>query len=200
MKRVALILVLLALVVLNLSVHYVVCRWDMTDDKRYSISDPTKQLLQELPDPLQVTILLDGELNAGFLRLKRATEEMVSELGVYAGKGLEMVAANQQDVANLEPTVIHERTHKGQTAQTTVYPYALVKYGTRTKVVSLLKNQRGLSGEENLNNSIENLEYAFVEAIRSLTQKEVKKVAFLEGHGELDERYVYDLTQALKSE
>jgi ABC-2 type transport system permease protein len=53
-----------------------------------------------------------------------------------------------------------------------------------------------LSGEENLNRSIENLEYAFVEAIRSLTQKEVKKVAFLEGHGELDERYVYDLTQA----
>lgn len=197
MKKIALILALAALVVVNLSVHYVVVRWDMTDDKRYSISVPTQQLLKELQAPLQVSILLDGELNAGFLRLKRATEEMVSEIGVYAGNGVEMVVAKQQDMANLEPTVIHERTHKGQTAQTTIYPYALVKYGKRTKVVSLLKNQRGVSGEENLNRSIENLEYAFVEAIRSLTQKEVKKVAFLEGHGELDERYVYDLTQAL---
>ena len=97
----------------------------------------------------------------------------------------------------LEPVVIHERTHKGQTAQTTVYPYALVTYGNRTQIVHLLKNQRGLSGEENLNNSIENLEYAFAEAIRHLTQTEVEKIAFLEGHGELEEQYVYDLTQAL---
>ena len=197
MKKLHLILVLLVLVIVNLSVQYVVCRWDMTDDKRYSISPSTQQLLQDLDQPIEVTLLLDGELNAGFLRLKRATAEMVDELGVYAGKGVQVVPAKQQDFSNLEPTVIHERTHKGQTAQTTVYPYALVKYGARIKVIHLLKNQRGLSGEENLNNSIENLEYAFVEAIRSLTQTEVKKIAFLEGHGELDERYVYDITQAL---
>jgi hypothetical protein len=135
LKKIALILALAALVVVNLSVHYVVVRWDMTDDKRYSISVPTQQLLKELQAPLQVSILLDGELNAGFLRLKRATEEMVSEIGVYASNGVEMVVAKQQDMANLEPTVIHERTHKGQTAQTTVYPYALVKYGERTKLV-----------------------------------------------------------------
>ena len=197
MKKLPLILVLLVLVILNLSVQHVVCRWDMTDDKRYSISQPTRQLLHNLEHPLEVSILLDGELNAGFLRLKRATTEMVEELGVYAGKGVQIIPVQQHDVSTLEPTVIHERTHKGQTAQTTVYPYALVKYGSQTKVIPLLKNQRGLSGEDNLNNSIENLEYAFVEAIRGLTQTEVKKIAFLEGHGELDERYVYDVTQAL---
>ena len=100
MKKIALILALAALVVVNLSVHYVVVRWDMTDDKRYSISVPTQQLLKELQAPLQVSILLDGELNAGFLRLKRATEEMVSEIGVYAGNGGEMVVAKQQDMAH----------------------------------------------------------------------------------------------------
>ena len=72
-----------------------------------------------------------------------------------------------------------------------------MSYKGRSAAVQLLKNQRGLSGEENLNHSIENLEYAFVDAIRSLTQTKVEKIAFLEGHGELDERYVYDLTQAL---
>jgi ABC-2 type transport system permease protein len=190
------ILILVALVVGNLLAWKVVYRWDMTNDKRYSISSATKGLLQSLESPLEITLFLDGELNAGFTRLKKATKEIVEELNVYA-----TIKVNENPSENykqqLEPIVIHERTHKGKTAQTTVYPYALVKYNERVQLVSLLKNQRGLSGEENLNNSIENLEYAFTEAIRSLTQTEIEKIAFLEGHGELDELYVYDLTQSL---
>lgn len=178
-----------------------VWRWDMTDDKRYSISAPTKALLQDLDAPLTITLLLDGEMNAGFLRLQKATQEMVEELGVYAAGGYQLLGAPEQlttnGYGNLEPTVVHERTHKGQTAQTIIYPYAIVQYHDRSQVVTLLKNQRGLSGEENLNYSIENLEFAFAEAIRSLTQDTIEKIAFLEGHGELEERDVYDLTQQL---
>lgn len=190
------IIVVAALVLVNILVHLFVVRWDMTNDKRYSISHATKTLLQSLDEPLEITILLDGELNAGFTRLKKATSEMVDELDVYASIKRGEIQGKAEEY-QLEAVVIHERTHKGQTAQTTVYPYALVRYGDRTQVVSLLKNQRGLSGEENLNNSIENLEYAFAEAIRRLVQTEVEKIAFLEGHGELDERDVYDLTVAL---
>ena len=195
------IVVLVALVVINLLMSYIVCRWDMTDDKRYSISAPTKALLQDLDAPLTITLLLDGEMNAGFLRLQKATQEMVEELGVYAAGGYHLLGAPEQlttnGYGNLEPTVVHERTHKGQTAQTIIYPYAIVQYHDRSQVVTLLKNQRGLSGEENLNHSIENLEFAFAEAIRSLTQDTIEKIAFLEGHGELEERDVYDLTQQL---
>ena len=195
------IVVLVALVVINLLMSYIVCRWDMTDDKRYSISAPTKALLQDLDAPLTITLLLDGEMNAGFLRLQKATQELVEELGVYAAGGYHLLGAPEQlttnGYGNLEPTVVHERTHKGQTAQTIIYPYAIVQYHDRSQVVTLLKNQRGLSGEENLNHSIENLEFAFAEAIRSLTQDTIEKIAFLEGHGELDERDVYDLTQQL---
>ena len=195
------IVVLVALVVINLLMSYIVWRWDMTDDKRYSISAPTKALLQDLDAPLTITLLLDGEMNAGFLRLQKATQELVEELGVYAAGGYHLLGAPEQlttnGYGNLEPTVVHERTHKGQTAQTIIYPYAIVQYHDRSQVVTLLKNQRGLSGEENLNHSIENLEFAFAEAIRSLTQDTIEKIAFLEGHGELDERDVYDLTQQL---
>lgn len=194
------IIVIIALVLANILVHHIVVRWDMTNDKRYSLSQPTKNLLSSLDQPLEIVILLDGELNAGFTRLKKATTEMVEELGMYAGNGYRILDIKEQESdirEQLPPIVIHERTHKGQTAQTTVYPYALAKYGNRTQVVHLLKNQRGLSGEDNLNNSIENLEYAFTEAIRHLTQTKVEKIAFLEGHGELEEKYVYDLTQAL---
>ena len=195
------IVVLVALVVINLLMSYIVWRWDMTDDKRYSISAPTKALLQDLDAPLTITLLLDGEMNAGFLRLQKATQELVEELGVYAAGGYQLLGVPEQlttnGYGNLEPTVVHERTHKGQTAQTIIYPYAIVQYHDRSQVVTLLKNQRGLSGEENLNHSIENLEFAFAEAIRSLTQDTIEKIAFLEGHGELDEHDVYDLTQQL---
>ena len=74
------IAIVVALVGINLLVHQVVVRWDMTNDRRYSIAPTTRSLIQSLNAPLQVTILLDGELNAGFQRLQRATIEMVEEL------------------------------------------------------------------------------------------------------------------------
>ena len=191
------IAILLALVVANLLMQHVVVRWDMTNDQRYSIAPTTKELLQQLDAPVQITILLDGELNAGFLRLQRATIELIEELGVVKGTEITYRISTENIPQGITPTLIHERTHKGQTAQTTIYPYALITYKGRTTIVELLRNNRGLSGEENLNNSIENLEFAFVEALHALTRNKVEKIAFLEGHGELDERDVYDLSQAL---
>lgn len=191
------ILILVALVLMNVLVHQLVCRWDMTDDKRYTISRPTKELLRSLDSPLTVTVLLEGELNAGFTRLQKAASELLSEFSIYTTEGIDSRPLGASLVQGLDPIVIHERTHKGKMAQTTVYPYAIVEYKGKKRVVNLLQNQRGLSGEENLNNSIENLEYSMVEAIRGLAQTKVEKVVFLEGHGELEEHDVYDLTQLL---
>lgn len=191
------ILILVALVLMNVLVHQLVCRWDMTDDKRYTISHPTKELLRSLDSPLTVTVLLEGELNAGFTRLQKAASELLSEFSIYTTEGIDSRPLGASLVQGLDPIVIHERTHKGKMAQTTVYPYAIVEYKGKKRVVNLLQNQRGLSGEENLNNSIENLEYSMVEAIRGLAQTKVEKVVFLEGHGELEEHDVYDLTQLL---
>lgn len=187
-----------ALVVVNLLVNLYVVRWDMTDDHRYSIAPTTKQLLQTLDEPLEVTILLDGELNAGFQRLQRATIELLEEFQARSeNTSIRYRVSTENIPQGIPPTVIHERTHKGQTAQTTVYPFALLHYKGQTSVVELLRNNRGLSGEENLNHSIENLEFAFVESIHTLTRDSIEKIAFLEGHGELSEREVFDLSQAL---
>ena len=187
-----------ALVVVNLLVNLYVVRWDMTDDHRYSIAPTTKQLLQTLDEPLEVTILLDGELNTGFQRLQRATIELLEEFQARSeNTSIRYRVSTENIPQGIPPTVIHERTHKGQTAQTTVYPFAILHYKGQTSVVELLRNNRGLSGEENLNHSIENLEFAFVEAIHTLTRDSIEKIAFLEGHGELSEREVFDLSQAL---
>ena len=174
-------------------------RWDLTDDKHYSLSEASKTLLRATDAPIEVTLLLDGDLNAGFRRLKKATEETIEELGVYAdvvkvkGERLKL----KGDSLGLSPIIIHEREQNGKTAQTTVYPYALLSYKGKRAVVTLLKNTRGLSGEENLNASIEQLEFAFMEALHLLTQSETPRVAILEGHGEPDEAHTYDLMSAL---
>lgn len=196
MKLRVLIPSLMVLVLANVLVQHQVVRWDMTDDKRYSLSEQTKTILQQLTDQVDVTLYLQGDLNSGFTRLRQATEELVGEMGVYARVPVRL-SISEDVPQGLTPTVIHERTRKGQTAQTTVYPYASVSYKGKSSVVSLLRNNRGLSGEENLNLSIENLEFAFVEALRGLTRTQVEKIAFLEGHDELPEENVYDLSQAL---
>lgn len=191
------VIVFTCLVLVNVLAQVFIVRWDLTDDKHYSLSEATKQLLRNTDEPIEVTLLLQGDLNAGFRRLKKASEETLEEMDVFADIRFTKVQAGLPDSLGLRPTVIHEREQNGKTAQTTVYPYALVKYKGRNGVVTLLKNTRGLSGEENLNASIENLEFAFAEVLHLLQQTETPRVAFLEGHGETDEAHTYDLMVAL---
>ena len=172
-------------------------RWDMTDDKRYSLSEATKSLLRQTDEPIEVTLYLQGDLNSGFRRLQKATEETLDEMDVYADINSRKGEKEEIEKLGLNPIIIHERQQDGKTAQTTVYPYALVQYKGKRAPVALLKNTRGLSGEENLNASIENLEFAFAEALHLLQQTETPRVAILEGHGEPDEAHTYDLMTAL---
>ena len=174
-------------------------RWDLTDDKHYSLSKASKALLRQTDAPIEVTLLLDGDLNAGFRRLKKAAEETIEEMGVFGDVRCTMydVQSPITDSLGLRPIIIHEREQNGKTAQTTVYPYALMRYKGRQAVVTLLKNTRGLSGEENLNASIEQLEFAFMEALHLLQQTETPRIAILEGHNEPDEAHTYDLMTAL---
>ena len=174
-------------------------RWDLTDDRHYSLSAASKVLLKQTDAPVEVALLLDGDLNAGFRRLQKATQETLEEMAVYGDLSIKTGHWSPDSLAalGLQPTIIHEREQNGKTVQTTVYPYAIMSYKGKRAVVTLLKNTRGLSGEENLNASIEQLEFAFMEALHLLQQTETPRVAILEGHGEPDEAHTYDLMSAL---
>ncbi len=192
------IIVACVLAAVNAAAYFLPVRWDMTDDKHYSLSKASKELLRATDEPIEVTVLLDGDLNAGFRRLKKATEETIEEMGVYGDVRRNNVRGTKvTDSLGLRPIVIHEREQNGKTAQTTVWPYAVMEYKGKRAVVTLLKNTRGLSGEENLNASIEQLEFAFMEALHLLQQTETPRIAILEGHGEPDEAHTYDLMSAL---
>ncbi len=197
------------IVLVNILAQFCFFRWDLTNDKRYSLSVPTKELLANINEEVKVTLLLSGNLNSGFTRLQNSTEDLLDELSQISTlhyTTLDPLLLDQKDQqalneklvkAGLHPTAIYEKTAQGQQQQTIVYPFAHVAYGERETFVSLLQNNRSFSGAENLNNSIESLEYVFAETVKLLSQPQRPKVAFLEGHGELPEEYTADIEAAL---
>jgi len=172
-------------------------RWDLTADQRYTVSEQTCSLVAQVDAPMTVQLLLDGEdVNAGFVRLNQATHDLIDELHVI-NKDLKVIRGEVPQNMGLQPIVVHERSKKGQMVQTSVYPYAIIRYKNRYRVIDLLQNSPGRSGEENLNASIESLEYNFADAINGLMNPRTAKIAFLEGHGELNEHEVYDWSREL---
>lgn len=187
-------------------------RIDLTSEKRYSLSDNTKKLLRSMDKELAVTVYLDGDLNAGFLRLRKATKEMLDEFDAYAGAKVRYTfdnpsagATNEErdkkyeslEKRGMRGILVHDRDQEGQAMQKVVYPWIEISYNGKTRPVNLLKNVPDKSGEENLNTSIETLEYEITDAIRLMTTTDIPKVAFLEGHGEWNQPLVYDMSQEL---
>ncbi|MBO7502323.1 MAG: gliding motility-associated ABC transporter substrate-binding protein GldG [Paludibacteraceae bacterium] len=183
----------------------IVWRWDLTSDHRYTISAETKQELQRLDDSLVVTFCLNGTLNPGFQKLRNASLDLLYEfrtispcIHIELPKEERMNDIQKQlDEVGIGPFVIHEHSQKGHMAQTILFPYAILQYHNKQTVVNLLQQDRTQSGEENLNQSIEGLEYSFVTAIHTLQKNETERIAFLEGHGELTEEDVYDWSSLL---
>lgn len=178
-------------------------RVDLTDDRRYSLHPATIALLDSINEPICATLYLTGDLNTGFRRLQTATEDLIEECKAkHANWTFTTATADKQVQEQLmqrgyQPILVHERTQDGKMVQTTVYPYLQLTLGEKTTYINLLHNTQGLSGEENLNNSIENLEYAVAENIHQLLQKGTPRLVFLEGHGEMSEAEVYDVSAAL---
>lgn len=187
-------------------------RIDLTSDKRYSISPQTKALMQKVQAPVDMTIYLEGDLNPGFLRLQKATEDLAEEMSVYSAKELNIHFENpsiaqsneerqrkyeELEALGMSPTAIYERDKEGKSIQKIVFPWIKMTSNGKTVFVNLLKNIRGNSGEENLNISIENLEFEITDGIRRLINKEISKIAFIEGHGELTDAETYDISKAL---
>ncbi len=191
---------------------FVFYRFDLTQEKRYSLAPETRQILKELDDILFVRVYLDGDLPVGFNRLKNAIGELLDEFRAYAPANLHyefIDPAADPDVrirnnvftqlydAGLQPTNAQVRAKDGSISQKILFPGAILSYREVEIPLNLLKNNPGLPGEVNLHQSIQSLEYEFISMIRNLSSDTIEKVAFLEGHGELDAYRVGDITREL---
>ena len=188
-------------------------RLDLTSEKRFSVSENTKKLMKSLDKDVNVKIYLEGDLNAGFIRLKKATKEMLDEFQAYSNAGFKYEFINPSEAkdeeerdkkyAELEKRGLRlmldneDKDEEGQSITRIVCPWAEITYNGKTIPVCLVRDVAGQSREENINTSAENLEYALTDAIRRLTTKQTEKIAFIEGHGELPEILTYDISTEL---
>lgn len=198
-------------VVLNVTLQSFYFRLDLTSEGRFTLSPVSRQFLSNVENDVLVKFYLDGELNPGFSRLQKATNEMLSELDDCSRNGISYInldpsRMSQKELEQLKKDLaeqgmagvpVFETKEDGQKTRTIVYPYAQINVGDNYCWVNLLENIPGLSSDENLNRSIEDLEYKLVDAIRRVDTDQLPRVAFLEGHGELDEVDVLEATDAL---
>jgi ABC-2 type transport system permease protein len=201
---------LVIIILLNVIGSFLFTRFDLTTEKRYSLSDATKELLRETPDIVYFKIYLEGDFPAGFKRLSKSTREILDEFRAYSNKiQYEFInpskAGTGQEVNNfyqelirkgLNPTDLQVKTSEGSSQQI-IFPGAIVSYRSRELPLELLLTQIGQSPEEILNNSVQALEYNISSMIRKLTSENKPPVAFIEGHGELEAIYEWDITNAL---
>lgn len=204
---------LVLVVIANQLISKYPMRFDLTEEKRYSISDASKQLLKSLDDVVYVEVYLDGELPSGFKRLKKAIEETLSDFEFYAGTNIEYKfvdpsLAKSKQARNefysslsgkgvLATNVNYEQN--GNKTQKLIFPGAIISYYGQEKAVVLLKGNQFSSSEEKLNQSIEGIEYELANTIRILASDQRKKIGMVTGHGEADSLRIAGLNNALMS-
>ena len=206
-----LLAVFVGIVALNFISGFAFHRIDFTKEKRFTISPVTVNILQNLKKPVKISVFLEGEFPSGFKRLQRATKDLLTDYKAYAGSNIRFEFINpldgknpqqQEEVYNelgekgIEPTNLSVKTESGL-SQKVIFPAAMVSFNGEQIPVRLLQNRMGLSPDEVLNNSIQNLEYAFSSAIKKVSSGGKPRVGFTEGHGELSDLQLQDAMKAL---
>lgn len=200
------------IILLNFIGTFIFTRFDLTSEKRFSLAPSTKALLKETDDIIYFKIYLEGDLPAGFQKLRQSTKEMLDEFRAYNDNiQYEFIdpAASQdskkrREIFNrlvnegLTPTDITVKKKQGQEQQS-IFPGALVNSKGRTLPLLLLSNQLGSSPDQIINNSIQSLEYNISNAIRQLTTNNKQSIAFVQGHGELTQLETADIAEALSA-
>lgn len=202
---------IIIVILLNFIGTYFFHRFDLTSEKRFTLSPSSKELVKELDDVVFVRVYLEGEFPAGFKRLRDKTREMLDEFRAQGKSKVEYEFINPSESPNVEerqkiyqqlmkqglqPTNLQVKDEAG-TSQKIIFPGAIFSYKGREVPVQLLKSRMGASPEEMLNNSVQELEYEISNAIRKLNTTKADKVAIIEGHKELDEIRLADITNAL---
>jgi ABC-2 type transport system permease protein len=184
-------------------------RLDLTEDKRYTLSEPTKRVLSGIRNDIFVQVYLDGEMPIPFKRLKRSVREMLDEFRIESGRRVDYEFINPSEGSSskqrntlyqslldkgLNPINIQDKDAEGGSSQKIIFPGMIVNYNGIEVPVNFLKNNPSISAEENLLHSTEGLEYEMIQPIATLSSDTVYKVAFIEGHDEIPEIGVADLT------
>nr|WP_299381667.1 gliding motility-associated ABC transporter substrate-binding protein GldG [Allomuricauda sp.] len=203
------VLALAAIVLVNLIAGYLYTRFDLTEDQRYTLGEPTRETIQRFETPVIVDVLLDGDIPPEFSKLKTETITLLETFGSQNPNikfnlvnPLEDETQTQQTIADLQRIGLTPANitveENGKVSQELIFPWAMVNHQNQTVKVPLLKNKLGSSMEDRINNSVQQLEYAFADAFTKLSITEKKRVAVIKGNGEMDDRYLADYLTTIR--
>lgn len=203
------IIVLLGLILLNSIGQYVFERFDLTKDKRYTLSETTKNLIDSIDQPLILDIFLEGALPSEFRLLQSETKQLIDEFIALNS----LIKVNYIDPlkdedkrdryidqltrSGLTPYVNSKRV-SGKVTQELLFPWGFASYKGRTIKVPLFKKSITEDLQTQTVNSVQQLEYNFADVFKQLTQDKLKSIAILKGNGQLQDIYIADFLTSIK--
>ena len=202
-------LALLAFILINVIASFFYARIDLTEDKRYTLSEQAIEAAASFNSVIVVDVLLEGDLPPEFAKLKAETKQILEEFASRNDNIKFNFVDPLSDITQAEATIAELQSlgltpanvtveENGRVSQEIVFPWAMVNYNNKTIKVPLLKNKLGATSEERVNNSVQNLEYAFADAFTKLTIKTKKRVAVIKGNGQLDDIYLADYLTTIR--
>ena len=199
------IYVLTIIILVNLVGNFFYKRFDLTQDKRYTLSNSAKETIANIDTPIFIDVFLEGDLPPEFKKLKVETKQLLQEFEAFNSnikfKFVDPLNENG-DIELLlkigaKPSQI-EVKQNGKISIQQIFPWAVASFKGDYLKIPLLKNQLGITSEERIINSIQNLEYALANSFNQLTHPKSRKVAALKGNGELDDKFIADFFSTLR--
>lgn len=204
-----LVITAIVLLALNFGGYYYFKRFDLTHDKRYTLSPTTLSLIKEVKDPLYIDVFLEGQFPGEFKRLQDETRQLLEEFHAYNSNiifqfvnPLEKEEEREQIMKTfyergLTPISVTVED-KGKQSQEMVYPWAIATYNDKSTKIQLLKNVMTASVAEKVVSSVQHLEYAVADALNKITKEKEKKVAIIKGNGEMHELLMGDFIKQVR--
>lgn len=202
-------ILLVALIVVNYVSSIAFKRFDLTEDKRYTLSEATVNIVNNVDSPIIIDVFLEGDhFPSEFRRLQNETRQLLEEFSAknsnivfHFMNPLEDEAKRDQNMQQLvqrglTPMQLSVQ-ESGKATQEVIFPWALASYNDETVIIPLVKNKIGASQQELVTNSVQHLEYAFADGFSKLTKPKSRKIAILKGNGELQDRYIADFAKKL---
>ncbi|MFC0781063.1 gliding motility-associated ABC transporter substrate-binding protein GldG [Flavobacterium sp. HJSW_4] len=196
------------LVVLNVLGTIFFHRFDLTKDKRYTLSPTSLGIIKQVQNPLSIKIYMEGDLPADFRRLQQESKQLLEEFQAY-NKNIvfEFVdpLENEDESEELTKSLFQKGLtpinitvdDKGKQSQAMVFPWAVAVYNNKEVNIPLLKNIMGASTTQKVIGSIQHLEYSIADAINKVTKNKQRKVAIIKGNGELREIHIANMLKQI---
>ena len=203
---------LVIIIVANILGNFYYLRIDLTEEKRYTLSETSKKLSKELKEKCYFRLYLDGDMSARFKNLRNEIRDVAYEFRELSGGKIEIEVIDPFEGKQLSEVsgilddfnqrgVIHQRDIEGEGGNSTtiknIIPGAEMMYAGKTVAINFYEHDVALDADNNIKRAIDNVEYEIANGLRQCTLDKPKKIAVADGSGEMIDNRVGDFAAEL---